>query len=325
MLTNQLDQLRKMSVVVSDSSDFDAVKIYTPIDATTNPTLVLQAAQKPEYRFVIERAISESALGSTPEHRRALLIDNLFVLFGVELLKIIPGRVSTEVEASLSFDAKASIERAVQIITLYERYGIPKERVLIKLASTIEGIRAAQVLEMVGIHCNMTLIFSLIQAAACAEANATLASPFVGRILDWHKKQNPSAVFTPATDPGVRLVTTIYQYFKKFGYKTSIMGASFRNKEQIVALAGCDFLTISPKFLDELSGSTDRLEKMLSPEMAAAADIQKAPVLEPSFRFLLNQDQMATEKLSEGIRIFTQDANKLVEYVSTEFGWSPNF
>lgn len=312
-----------MTVVVADSGDFDVVKAYTPHDATTNPSLVYQAAQKPEYRYLIDQAIKESKKGTTAEERRCLLIDTLYVLFGVELLKVIPGRVSTEVDASLSFDTKGSIERAVQIIRLYEQYGIPKERVLIKLASTIEGIRAAEVLEMVGIHCNMTLIFSLLQAAACAEANVTLVSPFVGRILDWHKKQNPSATYTPDTDPGVCVVKSIYQYIKKFGFKTVVMGASFRSKEQVLALAGCDLLTVSPKFLDELTSSTDPIEQKLSPDKASKADIQKLSIFEPSFRFLLNEDQMASEKLSEGIRLFAQDSRKLVAYISKEFRWSP--
>ena len=322
MPMNQLDQLRKMTVVVSDSSDFDIIKSYNPIDATTNPTLVFQAAQKTEYRSLIERAIAESTRGTTPEHRRALLIDTLFVLFGVELLKIIPGRVSTEVEASLSFDTKGSIERAVQIVSLYEQHGIPRERVLIKLASTIEGIRAAEVLEMVGIHCNMTLIFSLVQAAACAEAKVTLVSPFVGRILDWFKKNNPSLSYTAANDPGVLVVKRIYQYLKKFGSKTAIMGASFRNKNEVLALAGCDLLTVSPKFLDELSQSTETVERQLSKEMEMPSDLMKIATSEPHFRFLLNEDQMASEKLSEGIRLFTEDTRKLVAYVWCEFGWS---
>jgi transaldolase len=324
MPITQLDQLRKMTVVVSDSSDFDSVRAFNPIDATTNPTLVYQAAQKSEYRFLIERAIAESSRGLTPEHRRALLVDSLFVLFGVELLKIIPGRVSTEVEASLSFDTKGSIERAVQIIQLYEQYGIPRERVLIKLASTIEGIRAAEVLEMVGIHCNMTLIFSLVQAAACAEAKVTLISPFVGRILDWHKKKNPSISYTRDTDPGVVLVITVYQYLKKFGYKTAIMGASFRNKDEVLALAGCDLLTVSPKLLDELRESTDNVPRRLSKEMETSSDLQKISTAEPTFRFLLNEDQMASEKLSDGIRIFAEDTRKLISFISQEFGWSPD-
>jgi transaldolase len=323
MLINQLDQLRKITVVVSDSSDFDVIKAFSPIDATTNPTLVYQAAQKPEYRFLIERAISESSRGSTPEHRRSLLIDTLFVEFGTELLKIIPGRVSTEVDASLSFDTKGSIERAVQIIRLYEQHGIPRERILIKLASTIEGIRAAEVLEMVGIHCNMTLIFSLIQAAACAAANVTLVSPFVGRILDWFKKNNPTVTYTVDTDPGVAVVKSIYQYLKKFGYKTAIMGASFRSKDEVLALAGCDLLTISPKLLNDLTDSTDTVERKLSKEMEMPSDLQKIPSSKPAFRFLLNEDQMATEKLSEGIRIFSEDSRRLVEYISKEFRWSP--
>ncbi len=319
MLMSQLDQLRKMTVVVADSSDFDVIKSFNPIDATTNPTLVYQAAQKPEYRPLIEKAIVESQRGTTPEQRRALLIDQLFVLFGVELLKIIPGRVSTEVEASLSFDTKGSIERAVQIVSLYERHGIPRERVLIKLASTIEGIRAAEVLEMVGIHCNMTLIFSLVQAAACAEANVTLISPFVGRILDWYKAHNPAIAYTAANDPGVLAVTTIYQYLKKFGYKTSIMGASFRNTEEVLALAGCDLLTVSPKLLDELSQSTEPVGQKLFKEMKMPEGLEKVPTAESQFRFLINEDQMASEKLSEGIRVFAHDTKKLVEYIASQF------
>ena len=323
MPTNQLDQLRKMTVVVADSGDFDSIKAFTPIDATTNPSLVFQSARKPEYRFLVEQAVSKAREGATIEQRRQLLIDSLFVLFGIELLKIIPGRVSTEVDASLSFDTKGSIERAVQLISLYEQYGIPKERVLIKLAATVEGIRAAEVLEMVGIHCNMTLIFSVVQAAACAEANVTLISPFVGRVLDWHKRQSPSTQFTADTDPGVELVRQIYLYLKKFGYKTAIMGASFRNKDEVLSLAGCDLLTISPELLNELTQRTSEVHRHLSREAATAAHIEKLPSSEPFFRFYLNEDQMATEKLSEGIRRFSDDTRKLVEYVSTEFGWNP--
>ena len=322
MPINQLDQLRKMTVVVSDSSDFDVIKNFHPTDATTNPTLVYQAAVKPEYRPLVERAMADASRGKTAALRRSLLIDTLFVLFGVELLKIIPGRVSTEVEASLSFDTKGSIERAVQIVGLYEQHGIPRERVLIKLASTLEGIRAAEVLEMVGIHCNMTLMFSLAQAAACAEANVTLISPFVGRILDWHKSRNPAVAYTSANDPGIAVVRTIYQYFKKFGYKTAIMGASFRNKEQVLALAGCDLLTVSPKLLEELCQSTDPVERKLAHDMDFPADLQKIPTSESQFRYLLNEDQMATEKLSEGIRLFAHDTQKLVDHLSQEFGWS---
>lgn len=322
MPTSQLDQLRKMTTIVVDSGDFDAVKAFAPSGATTNPSLVFQAAQKPEYRHLIERAMAESRRGATPEQRQDLLVDTLFVLFGVELLKIVPGRVSTEVDASLSFDTKGSIERAVQLISLYERYGIPRERVLIKLAATPEGVRAAEVLEMVGIHCNMTLIFSLIQAAACAEVNATLISPFVGRVLDWHRIHHPHTTFTAETDPGVALVRSIYRYFKAFGIKTVVMGASFRNKEEVLALAGCDLLTVSPKLLEELSSSTDPVPQKLVATAPLPPDLHKLPTSESSFRFLLNEDQMASEKLSEGIRSFCEASRNLVKFISTEFGWS---
>jgi transaldolase len=320
MPISQLDQLRKMTTIVADSGDFDAIKAFAASGATTNPSLVFQVAQKPEYRFLIERAMTESRRGVTPEQRRDLLVDALFVLFGVELLKIVPGRVSTEVDAALSFDTKASIERAVQLISLYERYGIPRERVLIKLAATPEGVRAAEVLEMVGIHCNMTLVFSLVQAAACAEVNATLVSPFVGRVLDWHRARYPNTAFTAETDPGVALVRSIYRYFKAFGLKTVVMGASFRNKEEVLALAGCDLLTVSPKLLEELSASTDPVPQRLV--ATATSDLHKLPTTEPSFRFLLNEDQMASEKLSEGIRGFCEASRSLVKYISSEFGWS---
>lgn len=322
MATSQLDQLRKMTTIVVDSGDFDVVKAFAPSGATTNPSLVFQAAQKSEYRHLIERAMAESRRGATPEQRRDLLVDTLFVLFGVELLKIVSGRVSTEVDASLSFDTKGSIERAVQLISLYERYGIPRERVLIKLAATPEGVRAAEVLEMVGIHCNMTLIFSLVQAAACAEVNATLVSPFVGRVLDWHKTHSPNTTFTAETDPGVTLVRSIYRYFKAFGIKTVVMGASFRNKEEVLALAGCDLLTVSPKLLEELSNSTDPVHQKLISTEEPSPDLRKIPTSEPTFRFLLNEDQMACEKLSEGIRGFCEASRNLVKFISEEFGWS---
>ena len=322
MSTNQLEQLRKMTTIVVDSGDFDAVKAFAPSGATTNPSLVLQAAQKPEYRFLIEKAIAESRKGDTPEHRQNLLVDSLFVLFGIELLKIVPGRVSTEVDAALSFDTKGSIERAVQLISLYERYGIPRERVLIKLAATPEGVRAAEVLEMVGIHCNMTLIFSLVQAAACAEVNATLVSPFVGRVLDWHRVHHPHASYTAEDDPGVALVRSIYRYFKAFGLKTTVMGASFRNKEEVLALAGCDLLTISPKLLEELSHSSDPVPQKLIATAESQKGLRKLPSSESSFRFLLNEDQMANEKLSEGIRGFCEASRNLVKFISSEFGWS---
>lgn len=318
MSLNQLEQLRTMTTIVSDSGDIEAVKAYQPTDATTNPSLVFLAAQKPEYRSIVDRAISY-AQSAPPQQRKSLLIDSLFVFFGIELLRIIPGRVSTEIDASLSFDMKGSIDRARHIIHLYEEHGIPRERVLIKLASTWEGIRAAAVLEMENIRCNMTLLFSFAQAIACAEAKVTLISPFVGRVLDWYKKQNPGTTYTAETDPGIILVRKIYTYLKHFCYKTVIMGASFRNKDEVLALAGCDLLTISPKLLDELSLSTDPVEQKLSKETAHLASLEKVTITEPSFRYLLNDDAMAVEKLAEGIRTFDRDTRKLESYISTEF------
>lgn len=308
-----------MTVVVADSGDFESVRAFLPRDATTNPTLILQAAQKAEYRPLIEKALRESEKGSTEEKRKQLLIDHLFVLFGLELLKIVPGRVSTEVDAALSFDVKGSQERARHIISLYENAGIPRERILIKLASTWEGIRAAEVLEMEGIHCNMTLLFSLPQAIACAEARATLVSPFVGRILDWHKKNDPSKSFSGETDPGVLSVQSIYNYYKKFGYKTELMGASFRNKDEILNLAGCDLLTISPKLLEELKTSNDPIVQKLSPLKAQESPIEKIAINESHFRFLCNEDAMGVEKLSEGIRVFASDIQKLQSYVMNSY------
>jgi len=319
---SQLDQLKSMTVVVADTGDFESIRSFLPRDATTNPTLILQAAQKSEYRPLVQKAISDASKGLTSSERRKLLIDNLFVNFGLELLKIVPGRVSTEVDATLSFDARGSQERARHIITLYEKAGIPRERILIKLASTWEGIRAAEVLEMEGIHCNMTLLFSLPQAIACADAKATLISPFVGRILDWYKKSNPNVEYTGETDPGVISVRSIYNYYKKFGYKTEVMGASFRNKDEIIALSGCDLLTISPKLLDELSNSSELLEQKLSIEKATESSIEKISLNESTFRFQFNEDAMAVEKLSEGIRNFAADMKKLEDYIVREFQFS---
>lgn len=322
MPVSQLDQLKSMTVVVADTGDFESIRSFLPRDATTNPTLILQAAQKSEYRPLVQKAISDASKGLTSSERRKLLIDNLFVNFGLELLKIVPGRVSTEVDATLSFDARGSQERARHIITLYEKAGIPRERILIKLASTWEGIRAAEVLEMEGIHCNMTLLFSLPQAIACADAKATLISPFVGRILDWYKKSNPNVEYTGETDPGVISVRSIYNYYKKFGYKTEVMGASFRNKDEIIALSGCDLLTISPKLLDELSNSSELLEQKLSIEKATESSIEKISLNESTFRFQFNEDAMAVEKLSEGIRNFAADMKKLEDYIVREFQFS---
>jgi len=304
---SQLDLLKQYTTVVADTGDFESIKTYKPQDATTNPSLILQAANKPEYKHLIEKAVRDTRGISNPERKKTILLDRIFVNFGLELLQIVPGRVSTEVDATLSFDTKASIERARHLISLYEEASIPRERVLIKLAATWEGIRAAEVLEMENIHCNLTLLFSLPQAIACADARVTLISPFVGRILDWYQKHNPTVSYTAKTDPGVVSVQEIYSYFKKFGYATEIMGASFRNKGQILALSGCDLLTISPKFLEELKKDEDSFERALSPSMAHNNSIQKIELNEPQFRFMMNEDPMAVEKLSEGIRLFSKD------------------
>ncbi len=312
MSISQLDQLRRMTTVVADSADFELIKTFLPQDATTNPSLIVQAANKPEYRPLIDKAIQISKRAGSKESQADLLIDAACVLFGVELLKIIPGRVSTEVDASLSFDTEGSIARALRLITLYEEFGIPKERVLIKLASTWEGIRAAQVLEMEDVHCNMTLIFCIEQAVACAEAGVTLMSPFVGRILDWYKAHFPNTTYTAQTDPGVQSTTQIYNYLKKYNYTTTIMGASFRSKEQVLALAGCDLLTVSPQLLEQLSQSVEPVTEQLSIQKAALENIPKIVLDESSFRFGLNENAMATDKLSEGIRIFASDTRKLL-------------
>jgi len=310
---NQLDQLRKMTTVVADSGDIEAIKAYQPTDATTNPSLVLSAAQKEEYQEIIARSIAEAPHTGSKESRDHQLINHLFVNFGVELLKTIPGRVSTEVSPTLSFDTQHTVETARSLINLYEKKGIPRERVLIKIASTWEGIRAAEVLEMEGIHCNMTLLFSLVQAANCAEAKVTLISPFVGRVSDWQQQHHPLSPYTPKEDQGVQLVSAIYNYYKKFDYKTLVMGASFRKKEQIIALAGCDLLTISPKFLEQLSQETSLLHRALSPEQAQTKIFEKILLSESQFRYQFNQDPMAVEKLSDGIRTFAKDSHKLLD------------
>lgn len=318
---SQLEQLKKITIVVIDTGDIDSIGMYAPTDATTNPSLIFAAVQKPQYRYLVEEAISFSKKGRTYDERLHLFIDKLFVNFGVEILKIIPGRVSTEVDARLSYHVKGSIEKAKSLIDLYEKQGIDRERILIKLASTWEGVLAATELEKQGIHCNMTLMFSLEQAVECAKAKATLVSPFVGRILDWYKKNTGKESYPPAQDPGVLSVTAIYNYYKKYGIKTQVMGASFRNKEEIVELAGCDLLTISPQFLQELSDSSQPLERKLSPENAKNAVIEEIKQDEASFRFHLNQNAMAYEKLGEGIRKFTEDTVKLEEYVKAHFSF----
>ncbi|MFX1671828.1 transaldolase [Paraburkholderia sp. A2WS-5] len=313
-MTNALDQLKQYTTVVADTGDFQQFVQYKPEDATTNPSLILKAVQKAEYRPLLEKTVRDHA-GESVES----IIDHLLVAFGTEILKIIPGRVSTEVDARLSFDTKKSIDKAHHIIDLYKQAGIPRERVLIKLASTWEGIRAAQVLQKDGIRCNMTLLFSLAQAAACAEAGAQLISPFVGRIYDWFKKAKGAdwddAKDGGANDPGVQSVRKIYAYYKQFGYQTEVMGASFRNTSQIVELAGCDLLTISPDLLQKLHDSNEKVERKLSPQAFKDAQIARVAVDEPSFRFQLNEDAMATEKLAEGIRAFAADAIKLEKMI----------
>ncbi|WP_395068286.1 transaldolase [Paraburkholderia silvatlantica] len=313
-MTTALDQLKQYTTVVADTGDFQQFVQYKPQDATTNPSLILKAVQKTEYRPLLEKTVRDHASESLES-----IIDHLLIAFGTEILKIIPGRVSTEVDARLSFDTKKSIDKAHHIIDLYKQAGIGRERVLIKLASTWEGIRAAEVLQKDGIRCNMTLLFSLAQAAACAEAGAQLISPFVGRIYDWYKKAKGAdwddAKDGGANDPGVQSVRKIYAYYKKFGHKTEVMGASFRNTSQIVELAGCDLLTISPDLLQKLHDSNEKVERKLSPEVFKDAKIERVAVDEPSFRFQLNEDAMATEKLAEGIRAFAADAIKLEKMI----------
>lgn len=301
-----LEQLKKVTIVVADTGDFQQIRKYGPRDSTTNPTLIYKAASQPEYKPILEKAVRDGRSQGI-DH----VLDLLAVGFGEEILKIIPGRVSTEVDARLSFDTDGTIERARKLIQLYSQRGIDRERILIKIASTWEGIRAATILEKEGIHCNMTLLFSLVQAAACAEAKATLISPFVGRIHDWYKKAWNVDAIPPEKDPGVESVRNIYNYFKKFGYPTEIMGASFRNTGEILELAGCDLLTISPALLEELSQKEGTLQVKLTPENASASPIQRLPTDEKSFRWLLNEDAMATEKLAEGIRLFASDLQKL--------------
>ena len=309
---NKLDQLKKMTVVVIDTGDIDAIKKYHPQDATTNPSLILSALQKPEYEYLIDEAIQYCRKKNASSSKEiSLLMDKLFVNIGAEILKIIPGRVSTEVDSRLSYDVEGSIKKAQFLISLYEEIGISKDRVLIKLASTWEGAVAAKELEKMGIHCNMTLLFNLAQAIHCAECGVTLISPFVGRILDWYKKHDNVSGYAPDQDPGVKSVQQIYNYFKKFDYKTVVMGASFRNKEEILELAGCDLLTISPQFLDELLSETGEVKKLLDPTKAKEMNIEKIHMDEKTFRLMLNNDPMATEKLSEGIRNFAKAAEDL--------------
>ena len=312
----QLDQLKKLTTVVADTGDFEAMKDYKPQDATTNPSLILQAAGKSEYRPLIDKAINEFKGGSlSGQALTDAILDRILILFGLEILKIVPGRVSTEVDARLSFDTQGTVDKAHELIAAYEKEGISKDRVLIKIASTWEGIKAAEILEKEGIHCNLTLLFSFAQAVACAEAKVQLISPFVGRILDWHKASTGKD-YQGDEDPGVISVKAIFNYYKKFGYKTEVMGASFRNKGEILALAGCDLLTISPGLLGELAASDDSVEARLTQEIADKDDVEKISFDEKSFRLAFNEDAMATEKTAQGIRGFAADIVKLEKLVN---------
>jgi transaldolase len=307
---NQLEQLKQFTTVVADTGDFQAIEAYTPRDATTNPSLILKAVQKEAYRPLLDQAVRDHPGASSSD-----VADHLLIAFGIEILKIIPGRVSTEVDASLSFDTEATLAKGRKLIALYEKAGIDRERVLIKIASTWEGIRAAETLQREGISCNMTLLFSLSQAVACAAAGAQLISPFVGRIYDWHKKSS-GIDYAGSEDPGVQSVQRIYHYYRKFGHPTEVMGASFRNTSQIIELAGCDLLTISPELLQQLADSTAPLQRKLSPGREDSS-IERITLDEKSFRFMQNDDAMTTEKLAEGIRAFCLDSNKLKHMITT--------
>ena len=306
---NKLQQLRQFTSVVADTGDVDAIRACQPEDATTNPSLILKAIQLDAYKNLLSQAIDWAKTQLTNENLYDLLMDKIAVDIGTEILEVIPGRISTEVDARLSFNTQATILRAKRLIELYEENGIDKSRILIKIASTWEGIQAAKYLENQGITCNLTLLFSFSQAVACADANITLISPFVGRILDWHKSNDTTIDYSGSSDPGVISVSQIFNYYKKHDYKTIVMGASFRNTGEIEALAGCDKLTISPTLMKELQEDTGTLNKALS--FAAKINEKPAPLTESEFRWQLNQDAMATEKLAEGIRNFTKDQLKL--------------
>ncbi|MBX6359636.1 transaldolase [Pseudacidobacterium ailaaui] len=314
-----LEQLRAMTTVVADTGDIEAIEKVKPQDATTNPSLITAAAQMPQYQSIVDGVLLDAhkqlGEGASDKDVANLAFKHLAIEFGKRILQIIPGRVSTEVDARLSYDTEGTIKTAREIISLYEKAGISRERILIKIASTWEGIRAAEQLEKEGIHCNLTLLFGLHQAIACAEAGVTLISPFVGRILDWYKK-NTGKDYKGAEDPGVQSVTRIYNYFKKFGYKTQVMGASFRNTGEIIELAGCDLLTISPQLLHELDSTQGELPRKLDPEKAKAADIQKIPMDKATFDKMHAEDKMASDKLSEGIEGFSKALENLEQLLA---------
>lgn len=310
-MANLLEQLKQHTVVVADTGDFESMREYQPQDATTNPSLILKASQQDQYAHLVEKAVKDAGSSASVE----AIIDRVLIAFGKEILQIVPGRVSTEVDARLSFDTQGTLDKARELIALYEADGIPRERVLIKIASTWEGIAAATVLQKEGINCNLTLMFSLAQAVACAEGGIKLISPFVGRIYDWFKKSTGTE-YTGAADPGVQSVRQIYTYYRKFGHETEVMGASFRNTGQILELAGCDLLTIGTNFLEELKNNEGTVERKLSPDLADEAEIERLALDEKTFRFLLNEDAMATEKTAEGIRAFSADIVKMEALVA---------
>jgi len=315
---SQLDQLKQFTRVVADTGDFESMREFKPQDATTNPSLILQAASKSQYAYILDKVLADrKSSGLTGAKQIEDVIDHVLVAFGQEILQIVPGRVSTETDARLSFDTEGSIAKGRQLISMYEARGISRERILIKIASTWEGIRAAEVLEKEGIRCNLTLLFSLPQAVACAEAKVQLISPFVGRIYDWYKTAMKRD-YTGAEDPGVQSVTTIFEYYKHFGYKTEVMGASFRNTSQIVELAGSDLLTISPDLLAKLAASNEPVTKKLDEAAAKSAKVERLNFDEKSFRFLVNEDAMATEKTAEGIRKFSADIVKLEQLIASK-------
>jgi transaldolase len=315
-MTNQLEGLKRHSVIVADTGDIDSIARFRPQDATTNPSLILKAAQDARYRPLVDQAIAAAA-DAPADARLSEVIDRLFVGFGRRILELVPGRVSTEVDARLSFDTDATEMKARRLIDLYEAAGVPRERVLIKIASTWEGIRAAERLEHDGIRCNLTLLFSFAQAVACADAGVTLISPFVGRIYDWHKRARGVEDIAREEDPGVASVTRIYEYYKKFGYDTQVMGASFRKVTQILDLAGCDLLTISPDLLQKLEVTEGDVPRRLSVAGAEASSVERVDLDEERFRWMHNDDAMATDKLAEGIRVFHADAGKLRSFVAT--------
>ena len=315
-MVSQLDSLKKFSSVVADTGDIDSIQKFNPDDCTTNPSLIFKAVQSNKYKKLVDEVISNSKSRkfSQTEDQINYIADQLTIAFGIELTKIVPGYVSTEVDSDLSFNTEATVEKAKQIINSYEQSGVPKNRILIKIAGTWEGIQAVKKLEAEGISCNCTLIFSLTQAIACAEAGAFLISPFVGRILDWFKS-NTQKDYDSSNDPGVESVEKIFNYFKKFNYNTIVMAASFRNKDEIINLAGCDKLTISPTLLEELSQNDDEIKLKLSKENSSSLDIERVNVNESSFRWHLNENQMASFKLAEGIRLFNKDLLKLKELI----------